>query len=53
VGFADPENGVGFAYVMNQMEPGVLPNQKSLGLIDAVYRELPEKRSYPLGRSRI
>ena len=35
--FADPENGVGFAYVMNQMEPGVLPGPKSLRLVDAVY----------------
>ena len=35
--FADPENGLAFAYVMNQMEPGVLPNAKSLRLIDALY----------------
>ena len=35
--FADPENGMGFAYVMNQMEPGVLPGPKSLRLVDAVY----------------
>ena len=35
--FADPENRVSFAYVMNQMEPGVLPGPKSLRLIDALY----------------
>ncbi len=35
--FADPENGLGFAYVMNQMEPGVLPGPKSLRLVDALY----------------
>ena len=35
--FADPENGISFAYVMNQMEPGVLPGPKSLRLVDAVY----------------
>jgi len=35
--FADPENGIAFAYVMNQMEKTVLPNKKSLRLIDAVY----------------
>jgi len=35
--FADPENGIGFAYVMNQMEPSVLPNEKSLRLVDAMY----------------
>ena len=37
VGFADPEHRLAFAYVMNQMEPGVLPNPKSLRLIDALY----------------
>ena len=37
VAFADPENRVAFAYVMNQMEPGVLPNEKSRRMIDALY----------------
>ena len=35
--FADPENRVAFAYVMNQMEQTLLPNDKSLRLIDALY----------------
>jgi CubicO group peptidase (beta-lactamase class C family) len=35
--FADPENEIGFAYVMNQMEQSVLPNEKSLRLVDAIY----------------
>jgi len=35
--FADPENKISFAYVMNQMEQSVLPNEKSLRLIDAMY----------------
>ena len=35
--FADPEHRLSFAYVMNQMEPGVLPGPKSLRLIDALY----------------
>ena len=35
--FADPENKVSFAYVMNQMEQSVLPNEKSLRLVDAIY----------------
>jgi CubicO group peptidase (beta-lactamase class C family) len=35
--FADPENKIAFAYVMNQMEQSVLPNEKSLRLVDAVY----------------
>jgi CubicO group peptidase (beta-lactamase class C family) len=36
--FADPENRLAFAYVMNQMEQQVLPNEKSLRLIDAIFR---------------
>jgi CubicO group peptidase (beta-lactamase class C family) len=36
--FADPENGISFAYVMNQMEQSLLPNEKSLRLVDAIYR---------------
>ena len=35
--FADPENGLAFAYVMNQMEVGVLPGEKALGLARALY----------------
>ncbi len=35
--FADPETGLAFAYVMNQMEQGVLPSAKSLSLVEAVY----------------
>ena len=38
--FADPAQGLSFAYVMNQMEPGVLPNEKSLGLVDSVLAAL-------------
>jgi CubicO group peptidase (beta-lactamase class C family) len=35
--FTDPENKIAFAYVMNQMEQSVLPNEKSLRLVDAIY----------------
>jgi CubicO group peptidase (beta-lactamase class C family) len=35
--FADPVNGCAFAYVMNQMEQGVLPNAKALSLMEAFY----------------
>ena len=35
--FADPENKIAFAYVMNQMEQSVLPIEKSLRLVDAIY----------------
>jgi CubicO group peptidase (beta-lactamase class C family) len=36
--FADPETGLSFAYVMNQMEQSLLPNEKSWRLVDAIYR---------------
>jgi len=42
VTFADPDRGIGFAYVMNQMEPGVLPNSKSLLMIQRMYEALEQ-----------
>jgi CubicO group peptidase (beta-lactamase class C family) len=36
--FADPENKLSFAYVMNRMEQKVLPNEKSLRLVDTIYQ---------------
>jgi CubicO group peptidase (beta-lactamase class C family) len=38
--FADPENKIAFAYVMNQMEQSLLPNEKSLRLVDAIYHRV-------------
>src|SRR6266850_4358406 len=35
--FADPKNKIAFAYVMNQMEQSLLPTEKSLRLVDAIY----------------
>jgi CubicO group peptidase (beta-lactamase class C family) len=35
--FADPENRISFVYVMNQMEQSLLPNEKSLRLVIAMY----------------
>lgn len=35
--FADPENNLSFAYVMNQMEQSILPNDKCLRLVEALY----------------
>jgi len=35
--FADPENKIAFAYIMNQMEQSLLPSEKSLRLVDAIY----------------
>ena len=37
VAFADPDNGVAFAYVMNQMAAGVLPSDKALALTGALF----------------
>ena len=34
--FADPDRRLSFAYVMNQMEPGVMPGVKSLRLVEAL-----------------
>ncbi len=36
--FADPENRISFAYVMNQMEQSLLPTERSLRLVDAIYK---------------
>jgi CubicO group peptidase (beta-lactamase class C family) len=35
--FADPSARLSFAYVMNQMDATLLPNEKSLRLVDALY----------------
>lgn len=35
--FADPGSGLGFAYVMNQMETGVLPKARAITLVQALY----------------
>jgi CubicO group peptidase (beta-lactamase class C family) len=39
--FADPKNGLAFAYVMNQMELGVMPRERCLRLVAAVYESGP------------
>jgi CubicO group peptidase (beta-lactamase class C family) len=36
--FADPENEISFAYVMNQMGAGVLPSEKAMALVEALYQ---------------
>jgi CubicO group peptidase (beta-lactamase class C family) len=35
--FADPERGLSFAYVMNQMEMGILPKEKAMRLVGPLY----------------
>ncbi len=42
-GFADPDRRIGFAYVMNQMEPGVLPNAKSALLLQRMEEVLGQQ----------
>lgn len=37
--FADPDRGLGFAYVMNQMEAGALPRRRALSLVEALYSD--------------
>ncbi|MDD5200522.1 MAG: serine hydrolase [Terrimicrobiaceae bacterium] len=37
--FADPDARLGFAYVMNQMETGVLPKRRALALVEALYAD--------------
>jgi CubicO group peptidase (beta-lactamase class C family) len=38
--FNDLTNKISFAYVMNQMEQSLLPNEKSLRLVDAIYEKI-------------
>src|SRR5260370_18596369 len=45
--FADPENKISFAYVMNQMEHSFLPNAISLPLLDAPYDLLSRPTACP------
>jgi CubicO group peptidase (beta-lactamase class C family) len=44
LGFCDPKNGIAFGYVMNQMEPGLFPNAKSLRLVNYFYERSGEIR---------
>ena len=37
LGFADPDSAIGFGYVMNRMEAGVLPGARAQALIRALY----------------
>jgi CubicO group peptidase (beta-lactamase class C family) len=40
LGFADPENELGFGYVMNQMALGTIGDQRAHRLVEAVYASL-------------
>jgi CubicO group peptidase (beta-lactamase class C family) len=37
---ADPESGISFAYVMNQMDLSVMPGQKCVEMVNALFSEL-------------
>jgi CubicO group peptidase (beta-lactamase class C family) len=37
LGFADPTRGLGFAYVINQMELGVLPHERCFSIVRALF----------------
>jgi hypothetical protein len=37
---ADPRSGVSFAYVMNQMNLSVMPGDKCVEMIDALFGEM-------------
>lgn len=40
LGFADPDAGIGFGYVMNQMQLGVTGDPRAARLVEAVYASL-------------
>lgn len=46
VGFADPEHGIGFGYVMNKMMQGLNGDPRSGGLIKAVYDAIGVEPTY-------
>jgi CubicO group peptidase (beta-lactamase class C family) len=41
LGFADPETGIGFGYVMNQMRTGLAADSRPAALIEAIRRCVP------------
>ena len=38
LGFADPETGIAFGYVMNRMQQNLSGDPRTLGLTDACYK---------------
>ena len=40
LGFADPDAKIGFGYIMNQMNAGILIDQRATALINALYQSL-------------
>ena len=44
LGFADPRAGIGFGYVMNQMQMGITGDPRAAALVEAVYDSLRLRR---------
>jgi CubicO group peptidase (beta-lactamase class C family) len=40
LGFADPDNRIGFGYVMNRMGPNILLDPRAIALIEATYKSI-------------
>ena len=40
LGFADPDAGIGFGYVMNRMDLGLTGDARTVSLVTAVYQAL-------------
>ena len=49
LGFADLDAGIGFGYVMNQMQNNLSGDPRVAGLIEAVTRRSERRRSLPFG----
>lgn len=47
IGFADPECGLSFGYVMNKQGAGILLNERGQSLVDATYRALGYRTNTP------
>jgi CubicO group peptidase (beta-lactamase class C family) len=47
IGFADPDSGLAFGYVMNQQGAGLLLNERGQSVVDATYRALGHRTDAP------
>jgi CubicO group peptidase (beta-lactamase class C family) len=47
IGFADPDCGLSFGYVMNKQGAGLLLNERGQSLVDATYRSLGYRTNRP------
>ncbi len=47
IGFADPDCGLSFGYIMNRQGPGMMLNERGQSLVDATYRALGYRTNRP------